>query len=223
MPPKPSQNTPPARSADRTVVDVVGAVVRDGDRVLLAQRPEGKAQAGLWEFPGGKIEPGETPEEALARECREELALEIENLTVLRSVLHRYPEKTIRLILVACSVRPGSVPVPQEHQQVMWVSLAQLPAMDLCPADRELLPALRADPRPPRRSAPGPRRSGARRFAARHLVPSAIGARPVAQYLNTPPPPPSRFRRPPALVSSRTPSSSPKFRRSGGNENNISK
>ena len=78
MPPNPSQNTPPARSADRTVVDVVGAVIRDGDRVLLAQRPEGKAQAGLWEFPGGKIEPGETPEEALARECREELAVSIE-------------------------------------------------------------------------------------------------------------------------------------------------
>lgn len=159
MPPNPSQNTPPARSADRTVVDVVGAVIRDGDRVLLARRPEGKNQAGLWEFPGGKIEPGETPEEALARECREELALEIENPSVLRSVLHRYPEKTIRLILVACSVRPGSVPVPQEHQQVMWVSLAQLPAMDLCPADRELLPALGAAPRPPRRSAPGPRRA----------------------------------------------------------------
>ena len=159
MPPKPSQNTPPARSADRTVVDVIGAVIRDGDRVLLAQRPEGKAQAGLWEFPGGKIEPGETPEETLARECREELALEIENPSVLHSVLHRYPEKTIRLILVACSVRPGSVPVPQEHQQVAWVALAQLPAMDLCPADRELLPALRAVPRPPRRSAPGPRRA----------------------------------------------------------------
>ena len=142
-----------------SAIEVVGAVIRDGGRVLLAQRPEGKAQAGLWEFPGGKIEPGETPEEALARECREELALEIESPSVLRSVVHRYPEKTIRLILVACSVRPGSVPVPQEHQQVMWVSLAQLPAMDLCPADRELLPALGAAPRPPRRSAPGPRRA----------------------------------------------------------------
>ena len=150
MNPKPSQNTPPARSADRTVVDVVGAVIRDGDRVLLAQRPEGKAQAGLWEFPGGKIEPGETPEE---------LALEIENPTVLRSVLHRYPERTIRLLLVACSVRPGSIPVPQEHQQVAWVAPEQLPAMDLCPPDRELLPALRAAPRPSRRSAPGPRRA----------------------------------------------------------------
>ena len=178
MPPNPSQNTPPAQSAVRTaaaavagsdpatasrgrrsVVDVVGAVICDGDRVLLARRPKGKAQAGLWEFPGGKIEPGETPEEALARECREELALEIESPSVLRSVLHSYPEKTIRLILVACSVRPGSVPVPQEHQQVAWVALEQLPAMDLCPADRELLPTLRAVPRPPRRSAPGPRRA----------------------------------------------------------------
>ena len=131
---------PPAQSAGPSVVDVVGAVIRDGDRVLLAQRPEGKAQAGLWEFPGGKIEPGETPEEALARECREELALEIENPTVLRSVLHRYPEKTIRLILVACSVRPGSVPVPQEGQSVDWFHPSELDRLPICPADRELLP-----------------------------------------------------------------------------------
>lgn len=140
MPPNPSQNTPPARSADRTVVDVVGAVIRDGDRVLLARRPEGKDQAGLWEFPGGKIEPGETPEEALARECREELALEIESPTILRSVLHRYPEKTIRLLLVECSVRPGSVPVPQEGQSVAWVRPSDLDRLPVCPADRELLP-----------------------------------------------------------------------------------
>ena len=148
MPPNPSQNTPPARRAGHSAdaagdaVSVVGAVIREGERVLMAQRPEGKAQAGLWEFPGGKIEPGETPEEALARECREELALEIENPSVLRSVVHRYPEKTVRLILVECSVRPGSVPVPQEGQSVVWIALDQIRAMDLCPADRELLPAL---------------------------------------------------------------------------------
>ena len=161
MPPNPSQNTPPTQSAVRTaaaavagsaprhgepgrrsVVDVVGAVIRVGDRVLLAQRPEGKAQAGLWEFPGGKIEPGETPEAALARECREELAVSIENPRVLTSVVHRYPERTIRLILMECRLAPGSVPVPQEHQRVAWVAPAQMPAMALCPADRELLPAL---------------------------------------------------------------------------------
>ena len=119
---------------------VVGAVIREGERVLMAQRPEGKAQAGLWEFPGGKIEPGETPEEALARECREELALEIENPTVLRSVVHRYPEKTVRLLLVECSIRPGSVPVPQEGQSVAWVRPSDLDRLPVCPADRELLP-----------------------------------------------------------------------------------
>ena len=140
MPPNPSQNTPPARSVDHAVVDVVGAVIRDGDRVLLAQRPEGKAQAGLWEFPGGKIEPGETPGEALARECREELAIEIENPSVLRSVVHRYPEKTVRLLLVECSVRPGSVPVPQEGQSVAWVRPSDLDRLPVCPADKELLP-----------------------------------------------------------------------------------
>lgn len=123
-----------------SAIEVVGAVIRDGGRVLLAQRPEGKAQAGLWEFPGGKIEPGETPEEALARECREELALEIESPTILRSVLHRYPEKTIRLLLVECSVRPGSVPVPQEGQSVAWVRPSDLDRLPVCPADRELLP-----------------------------------------------------------------------------------
>ncbi len=129
----------PSKKAEH-VVDVVGAFIRDGGRVLMAQRPEGKAQAGLWEFPGGKIEPGETPEEALARECREELALEIENPTVLRSVVHRYPEKTVRLLLVECSVRPGSVPVPQEGQSVAWVRPPDLDRLPVCPADRELLP-----------------------------------------------------------------------------------
>ena len=125
---------------NKPIVDVVGAVVRDGDRVLMAQRPEGKAQTGLWEFPGGKVEPGETPEEALARECREELLLEIEAPRVITSVIHRYPGMTIRLILVECRARPGSVPVPQEGQAVGWYRAADLDSLPLCPADRELLP-----------------------------------------------------------------------------------
>ena len=129
-----------SKQGRQSVVDVVGAVIRDGERVLMAQRPEGKAQAGLWEYPGGKIEPGETPEEALARECREELALEIENPSVLRSVVHRYPEKTVRLLLVECSIRPGSVPVPQEGQSVAWIRPADLARLPVCPADKELLP-----------------------------------------------------------------------------------
>ncbi len=123
----------------RRIIDVVGAVIRDGDRILLAQRPEGKSQAGLWEFPGGKIEPGETPEEALIRECREELAILIEEPRELTSVVHRYPEKTVHLILMECRLACGEIPVPQEHQQVVWVPQDGLADMDLCPADRELL------------------------------------------------------------------------------------
>ena len=125
---------------NKPIIDVVGAVVRDGDRVLMAQRPEGKAQTGLWEFPGGKVEPGETPEEALARECREELLLEIESPRVITSVIHRYPGMTIRLILVECRARPGSVPVPQEGQAVGWYRAADMDSLPLCPADRELIP-----------------------------------------------------------------------------------
>jgi 8-oxo-dGTP diphosphatase len=125
---------------NKPIVDVVGAVVRDGDRVLMAQRPEGKAQTGLWEFPGGKVEPGETPEEALARECREELLLEIEAPRVITSVIHRYPGMTIRLMLVECRARPGSVPVPQEGQAVGWYRAADMDSLPLCPADRELIP-----------------------------------------------------------------------------------
>ena len=125
---------------NKPIIDVVGAVVRDGDRVLMAQRPVGKAQTGLWEFPGGKVEPGETPEEALARECREELLLEIEAPRVITSVIHRYPGMTIRLMLVECRARPGSVPVPQEGQAVGWYRAADMDSLPLCPADRELLP-----------------------------------------------------------------------------------
>ena len=123
----------------RRIIDVVGAVIRDGDRILLAQRPEGKSQAGLWEFPGGKIEPGETPEEALIRECQEELAVQIESPREITSVVHRYPEKTVHLILMECQLAHGEAPVPQEHQQVVWVPRDGLAAMNLCPADRELL------------------------------------------------------------------------------------
>ena len=133
---------PPVR-----VIDVVGAVVRDGDRMLMAQRPEGKTQAGLWEFPGGKIEPGETPAQALVRECREELAISVEDPQVLASVVHRYPEKTVRLILMECRIARGDVPVPQEHQAVAWVTASDLATLPICPADRELLPAVQESAR----------------------------------------------------------------------------
>ena len=124
---------------DKRIIEVVGAIIRDGDRYLVGQRAANKAQGGLWEFMGGKIEPGETPEQALARECREELALEIENEHIIDSVVHEYPEKTIRLTLILCSPKSGSVPKALEHQQIRWVTRSEMDALDFAPADRELI------------------------------------------------------------------------------------
>ena len=124
---------------DKHIIEVVGAIIRDGERYLVGQRAANKSQGGLWEFMGGKIEPGETPEQALARECREELALEIENGHILDSVIHDYPEKTIRLTLISCSPKPGSVPQALEHQQIRWVTRAEMDTLDFAPADRELI------------------------------------------------------------------------------------
>ena len=124
---------------DKRIVEVVGAIIKDGDRYLVGQRAATKAQGGLWEFMGGKIEPGETPEQALARECREELALEIENEHIIDSVVHEYPEKTIRLTLISCSPKSGSIPKALEHQQIRWVTRAERDIMDFAPADIELI------------------------------------------------------------------------------------
>ena len=125
--------------SSKNIVDVVGAIIKDGDRYLVGQRAANKAQGGLWEFMGGKIELGETPEQALARECREELALEIEDEHIIDSVVHEYPEKTIRLTLILCSPKSGSVPKALEHQQIRWVPRSEMDALDFSPADRELI------------------------------------------------------------------------------------
>ena len=125
--------------AERRIIEVVGAIIRDGDRYLVGQRAANKAQGGLWEFMGGKIEQNETPEQALARECREELNLEIEDERIIDSVVHEYPEKTIRLTLISCSPKPGSIPKALEHQQIRWVTRSEMDALDFAPADRELI------------------------------------------------------------------------------------
>ena len=121
------------------VVEVVGAIIKDGDKYLIGQRPAHKSQGGLWEFMGGKIEPGETPEQALKRECLEELALEIENERIIDSVVHEYPEKTIRLTLIECKPKNGSVPQALEHQAIRWMTLEEMNKFEFAPADQELV------------------------------------------------------------------------------------
>ena len=122
-----------------SIIDVVGAIIKDGGRYLVGQRAADKTQGGLWEFIGGKIESGETPEQALERECREELDLEIENARIVDSVVHVYPEKTIRLTLVSCSPRRGSRPKALEHQQIKWATREEMDELDFAPADRKVI------------------------------------------------------------------------------------
>lgn len=128
-----------SNTSNNPIIEVVGAIIKDGDRYLVGQRPAHKSQGGLWEFMGGKIEPGETPEQALARECREELNLEIENERIIDSVIHEYPEKTIRLTLIECKPKVGSAPRSNEHQEIRWVTREEMDALDFAPADQELI------------------------------------------------------------------------------------
>lgn len=125
--------------SESKIIEVVGAIIKDGDRYLVGQRPAHKSQGGLWEFMGGKIEKGETPEQALARECREELNIEIDNERIVDSVVHEYPEKTIRLTLIGCTPKTGSTPKALEHQQIKWVTREEMHTLDFAPADRELI------------------------------------------------------------------------------------
>jgi len=132
-------------SSELHIIEVVGAIIRQGNRYLVGQRAAHKSQGGKWEFMGGKIEPHETPEQALARECREELALEIENERIVDSLVHTYPDKTIRLTLIACTPKAGREPQALEHQQIRWVARDEMDALDFSAADRELIARLSAD------------------------------------------------------------------------------
>lgn len=125
------------------IIEVVGAIIQDAQgRYLVGQRAAHKTQGGMWEFIGGKIEPGETPEQALTRECREELALEIEQPHILDAVVHEYPEKTIRLTLIACQPCPNSTPQALEHQQLRWLTPAEFSTVPFAPADQALIQRL---------------------------------------------------------------------------------
>lgn len=128
--------------SNNDIIEVVGAIIKDGARYLVGQRAAHKSQGGLWEFMGGKIEPGETPGQALVRECREELALEIEEGVIIDSVVHEYPDKTIRLTLLECRPKAGSIPQAIEHQAIGWVTPEEMRSMPFSPADAELIDRL---------------------------------------------------------------------------------
>ena len=125
------------------VVVVAVALIDPDGRVLLAQRPEGKSMAGLWEFPGGKVEPDETPEVALIRELREELGVDTEAscLAPLTFASHGYESFHLLMPLYACRKWEG-IPAPQEGQAIRWVRPRDLRDWPMPPADLPLIPVL---------------------------------------------------------------------------------
>lgn len=126
------------------VLVVAGALVDADGRVLIARRPEGKRMAGLWEFPGGKVAPGETPEEALVRELQEELGVDTREscLAPIAFASHRYDDFHLLMPLYVCRVWKGA-PSPREGQELAWVRPPRLSDYPMPTADAPLIALLR--------------------------------------------------------------------------------
>lgn len=124
-------------------VDVVAALIWEKDKFLICQRPATKARGLLWEFVGGKVEPGENFPQALQRECAEELAVPVEVGDQFMQVVHEYPDILIRLTLFHCSIPIGFTPQALEHNDLRWIHPSQIPEFNFCPADTSILEEIR--------------------------------------------------------------------------------
>lgn len=120
------------------MTDVVAALIWRGEKFMICQRPVHKARGLLWEFVGGKVEPGETKEEALIRECCEELGVVLSVGDVFMEVVHEYPDLTVRLTLFHAFIKEGE-PQKLEHNDIQWITPRQIQNYDFCPADVEIL------------------------------------------------------------------------------------
>ena len=120
------------------ITEVVAALIWDGDRFLICQRPSHKARGLLWEFAGGKVEPGESKEQALVRECREELGILVSVQDIFTEILHEYADITIRLTVFHSTIVNG-VPQKLEHNDIRWITTDEIEHYSFCPADVEIL------------------------------------------------------------------------------------
>ena len=128
---------------NKLLIEVVAALIWDEDKFLICQRPAHKARGLLWEFVGGKVEEGETKEQALVRECNEELAITIESHDIFMEVTHEYPDINVHLTLFNCNTLRGQ-PQLLEHKDMKWITPAEIPNYDFCPADEEILKELKS-------------------------------------------------------------------------------
>ena len=124
------------------MTEVVAALIWRGERFLACQRPEHKARGRLWEFVGGKVEPGETREEALIRECREELDITVVPGDIFMEVTHEYPDLTVHLTLFHAALPEGE-PRALEHREVRWITREEIDGLSFCPADEVILERLK--------------------------------------------------------------------------------
>ena len=124
------------------MTEVVAALIWEEDRFLACQRPAHKARALLWEFVGGKVEPNETKEEALIRECKEELGVTVAVGDVFMEVTHEYPDLTVHLTLFNARIAEG-VPQKLEHHDIRWMTVEEIDDFPFCPADVEILARLK--------------------------------------------------------------------------------
>ena len=123
------------------MTEVVAALIWDDDKFMICQRPANKARALLWEFVGGKVELGETKEQALIRECKEELNVLLSVGEVFMDVVHEYPDLTVHLTLFNATISEGE-PRKLEHNDIRWIAPSEIPNYDFCPADEEILKKL---------------------------------------------------------------------------------
>ena len=120
------------------MTEVVAALIWQDGKFMICQRPAHKARGLLWEFVGGKTEPGESMEEALLRECWEELDITVSVGEIFTQVIHEYPDILIRLTLFHCTIAEGT-PKLLEHNDLKWIFPSEIPDFDFCPADKDIL------------------------------------------------------------------------------------
>ena len=125
-------------TGDIRMTEVVAALIWNGDRFMICQRPAYKDRALLWEFVGGKVELGETKEQALVRECQEELAVTLSVGDVFVEVIHEYPDIIVHLILFNATIGEG-IPKKLEHNDIKWITPSEISNYNFCPADKEIL------------------------------------------------------------------------------------
>ena len=126
------------------MTEVVAALIWDKNKFMICQRPAHKARGLLWEFVGGKVESGETKQQALIRECQEELAITLDVGDVFMDVTHEYPDLTVPRPRYHATIREG-VPQKLEHNDIRWITVGEIDQYDFCPADEVILEKIRRE------------------------------------------------------------------------------